>query len=180
MPRVKLRVLSCVNSSRAPSFRALSTALLLIGTVAAAGCSKSLRLGMPASETAPSSTSRSGLGKPHTAARPAPQPARDYQWNGAPQRISEGGPSALKPGNAPLDVPPRVIAVAPPPSNYAAPPPRPLAPGMIEVQPGDSLYSLSQRHGVSISALMEENNLRSIALQPGQQLRLPARSRRRG
>lgn len=44
----------------------------------------------------------------------------------------------------------------------------------IEVRPGDTLYSLSRRHGVSVNALMAANNLSSNDLRPGQQLRVPA------
>jgi murein DD-endopeptidase MepM/ murein hydrolase activator NlpD len=49
----------------------------------------------------------------------------------------------------------------------------------IEVQQGDSLYALSKRHNVPISALMEANGLKNPNLKPGQKLVLPARSGRR-
>lgn len=45
----------------------------------------------------------------------------------------------------------------------------------IEVRPGDTLYALSRRHGVSINELMTANGLTSPGLKPGQQLHLPAR-----
>jgi murein DD-endopeptidase MepM/ murein hydrolase activator NlpD len=45
----------------------------------------------------------------------------------------------------------------------------------IEVQPGDTLYSLAQRHGASISELMSLNGLRSPAVHPGQKIILPER-----
>lgn len=51
--------------------------------------------------------------------------------------------------------------------------------GAIVVQEGDTLYGLSRRHGVSISALMDENALQSPGIQVGQTLRLPARTRAR-
>ncbi len=44
----------------------------------------------------------------------------------------------------------------------------------VEVRPGDTLYSLSRRHGVSVNALKSANGLSSNNLQPGQHLRLPA------
>lgn len=50
---------------------------------------------------------------------------------------------------------------------------------MVEVRPGDTLYSLSKRHGVSISDLKTTNGLASNDLQPGQQLHLPAGTRAR-
>lgn len=43
----------------------------------------------------------------------------------------------------------------------------------IEVRPGDTLYSLSRRHGVSVNALKSANGLTSDSLRPGQQLHLP-------
>ena len=44
----------------------------------------------------------------------------------------------------------------------------------VEVEPGDTLYSIAQRHRVSISELMSVNSLSSPTLQPGQRLMLPA------
>jgi murein DD-endopeptidase MepM/ murein hydrolase activator NlpD len=46
----------------------------------------------------------------------------------------------------------------------------------IEVQPGDTLYSLSRRYGVSLSEMMAVNGLSSPNLKPGQRLHLPAGS----
>lgn len=46
--------------------------------------------------------------------------------------------------------------------------------GTIEVRPGDTLYSLSRQHGVSVNALMAANGLTSNDLRSGQQLRVPA------
>lgn len=51
------------------------------------------------------------------------------------------------------------------PENHAA---------TIEVQPGDTLYGLSRRHGVSLNELMRINRLTSPALKPGQRLTLPS------
>jgi murein DD-endopeptidase MepM/ murein hydrolase activator NlpD len=44
----------------------------------------------------------------------------------------------------------------------------------IEVQPGDTLYSLSRRHNVAISEIMSANDLKSQSLKPGQKLNLPS------
>lgn len=44
----------------------------------------------------------------------------------------------------------------------------------IEVQQGDTLYSLSRRHQVSVSDLMSANQLSSPAIKPGQKLYLPS------
>ena len=44
----------------------------------------------------------------------------------------------------------------------------------IEVKPGDTLYGLSKRHGVSLAELMSANGLTSPNLKPGQKLLLPS------
>lgn len=44
----------------------------------------------------------------------------------------------------------------------------------IEVKPGDTLYGLSKRHGVSLAELMSSNGLTSPNLKPGQKLILPS------
>jgi len=59
------------------------------------------------------------------------------------------------------------------------PVPRQAAPALrpgrsIEVQRGDTLYSLSRRHNVSVAKLMGVNGLNNPNLQPGQKLYLPA------
>ena len=50
------------------------------------------------------------------------------------------------------------------------------APGdTIEVEPGDTLYGISKRYGVSLADLIEANGLHhGASLKPGQQLLLPA------
>lgn len=64
-------------------------------------------------------------------------------------------------------------------ARIAAAPARPAAGtgATIEVQSGDTLYSLSRKHKVSIAALMEVNALKSANLKPGQKLVLPSGSR---
>lgn len=138
-----------------------------------------------ASAPAPAAGQRSALG------RPAPA-IRDDQWNGSPSRIAEGATRPAPQGLTTAPVPqygPR-LAASPPPQAIAPAYPRPtddlhapsaatLPRGTIMVQPGDTLYGLSRRHGVSISALMDLNRLQSLTLQPGQILRLPAQSRPR-
>lgn len=47
----------------------------------------------------------------------------------------------------------------------------------IEVRPGDTLYSLSRRHNVSVNDMMAANGLSSPNLKPGQQLHLPSGTR---
>lgn len=72
-----------------------------------------------------------------------------------------------------------------PPPSYdnqrryeAQPSSRPSAPAMrpgesFVVAPGDTLYRLSRRHGVSVAELMQVNSLSNPNLQPGQRLYLP-------
>ncbi|MGE0022990.1 MAG: peptidoglycan DD-metalloendopeptidase family protein [Hyphomicrobium sp.] len=47
----------------------------------------------------------------------------------------------------------------------------------IEVRPGDTLYSLSRQHGVSVNDLKSANGLHTNELKPGQQLALPSGTR---
>ncbi len=135
-----------------------------------------------------------GFGRPYGvggAASPlAPTSNSPYQWNGSPNRIAVGGTAGTAASAAPT---PPVAAAT---TVYSAPPnaaPRGtqaigpkdaagqhLPRGSIEVRPGDTLYGLSRQHGVSISALMDANQLKSLALQPGQILKLPATGRTRG
>jgi murein DD-endopeptidase MepM/ murein hydrolase activator NlpD len=48
----------------------------------------------------------------------------------------------------------------------------------IEVQPGETLYSIARRHGVAVSALKEASGLTGDTVRPGQRLVLPASSDR--
>ncbi len=47
----------------------------------------------------------------------------------------------------------------------------------VTVESGDTLYSLSRRYGVSVSALMDANGLTSPMIRIGQKLRIPAPAR---
>lgn len=160
--------------------------LCLAVVVALGGCSTSSRLTMndrpvpqprpavrpaPQHAPAPAPALKSALG------RPAETPAQVYTWNGSPNRIAEG---AAPQHTAPPAASPQHMAAAPYQPQAAALPSAPvhLPRGSILVQPGDTLYGLSRRHGVSISALMELNKLTSLSLMPGQVLKLPASSRR--
>jgi LysM repeat protein len=172
-----------------PARRPAQITLLLAALVVLGGCANSARL---SADSHPNpAAARSSLGQPAADNGAAPgiqrsdlAPARDYQWNGSPKRLAEGGPQTAPAAAGTLaSDPPRVVATAPAaaaPQPAAMPQPRPLERGTIEVQPGDTLFSLSRRHGVSISALMDTNKLKSLTLQPGQVLRLPAPIRSRG
>ena len=111
----------------------------------------------------------------------------------APPRGAGLGDNGRSDGSQPYNRPGDKLASAPdyPPPNagynpgpdrptarrYDRPPPSraPAAGESIQVQQGDTLYGIAKRYGVSISALIELNGLKSGAsIKPGQQLLLPA------
>jgi LysM repeat protein len=60
---------------------------------------------------------------------------------------------------------------------YKAPPPQLVAkPGekIITISPDDTLLSLSRSTGVPVTLLMSSNNLSTLTLTPGQELRIPS------
>ena len=66
---------------------------------------------------------------------------------------------------------------------YAPPKPQVVAkPGekLVTVGPEDTLLSLSRAHGVPVTMLMSTNNLSSLTLEQGQQLRIPSLGPKRG
>lgn len=145
--------------------------------------------------SAPLSSPSPSYGRPYGvggASQPvAPTPQGEYQWNGSPNRIAAGGTAKLGVASEPLPpvggaaatAAPRAVPYSAPYAAAVAPQDvaagLPVAPrGSITVQPGDTLYALSRQHNVSISALMEVNQLKSLTLQPGQILKLPSTARR--
>jgi LysM repeat protein len=98
--------------------------------------------------------------------------------------------SASSPTAAAVDslAKPRRVArrrvVTPLPSDPAlfAPVPSPVAsprPASVVVAPGETLYSIGRRWGVSVPALMMENDLVSEKVPAGARLKLPAAPRSR-
>lgn len=86
-----------------------------------------------------------------------PPPARSYQakpFSHTRYQVPEGG-------------------YAKAPSSVATGPGEPIV-----VQPGDTLYSLSRSHNVSLSELMSVNSLTNPNVHPGQTLYLPGNGRR--
>ena len=55
---------------------------------------------------------------------------------------------------------------------------RPKAGTMVTVLPGETLYQVAKRNGVSVAALMQVNHLRSPVVQSGQQLTMPGKGGR--
>lgn len=62
-----------------------------------------------------------------------------------------------------------MFAIAQPRGSAAA-----AEPGIYVVQPGDTLFSLAQRAGMSVAAVQASNGLSSTQIAVGQRLRLPA------
>ena len=144
---------------------------------------------LPATPAEPVYGNRSGLGKTatqrpfDTAERTSEvRPSQDYgRANPSPYNTNNTTPTLApqRPAQS-AQVPP--VAYAPPqqtpeilnstrPSASQAMQERGR---MIVVRRGDTLYGLSRRHGVGLTALMNVNNLRSSAIKPGQKLYLPA------
>lgn len=111
---------------------------------------------------------------------------RSLQQNAYPQRTEPAYAQQLRQQE-------RTRMAALPPSSLAADrsPPAPAAtpeqktinpagsqtssrnPRLVEVQPGDTLFSLAQRNKVSISELMRLNGMASPSVRPGQKILLP-------
>lgn len=116
-----------------------------------------------------------------------------------PQRYGQQPPYAQEPppsyGPGPQSYAPAPPDAArqpsyPPPPSYAPQPPyaepralprktayQPLAEpagNTVEVQAGETLFGIARRHGVSVPALREANNLTSDAVRPGQRLTIPS------
>jgi murein DD-endopeptidase MepM/ murein hydrolase activator NlpD len=107
------------------------------------------------------------VGREYKAPPPAYEPSPGYdrpQVYGRPPTYDQPPPQTLGP---PLDRAP-----------YAASHPRQPPPASggdtIEVQPGETLFSIARRHGVTVTALKEANGLTQDAVRPGQRLTVPA------
>ena len=70
------------------------------------------------------------------------------------------------------NTPPQQLAPPPKQQAYAAPPANPAG-DTIEVQPGETLYSIARRYGVPVAAIKDANGLAGDSVRPGQRLVLP-------
>jgi LysM repeat protein len=91
--------------------------------------------------------------------------AREYRWNGNPQRIVVGKPPAAPrhleaPGTKPSGEP----------AKAAASPAKSPRATTVTVKSGDTLYTIAQRHGVTVASLKSVNRLDSDRLHAGQSL----------
>ncbi len=193
-------MISCVGVGRCGrlSLKSAGALSLILAVASLAGCS--------ADVTRFDSSSFSLNDPPETGSNPVPsEPVRTSSLsdNQSVDRVPPRGPygagaSSVEVANLSDAPPDRSYAPPPsyqPPPAYQAKPfnrtPRegsanrpsaplhaaPVAKGeMIEVQPGDTLYSLSRRHHVSLTELTSVNNLNNPSIKPGQKLYLPATS----
>lgn len=94
------------------------------------------------------------------------------RWQQPPSGLTAGTRSAPITATAPGPVPTGYYA-RPRPTNTAA-----LGPQTVEVLPGDTLYALSRRHGVPVSALMAANGLPDENISIGQRIVIPPQQSR--
>jgi murein DD-endopeptidase MepM/ murein hydrolase activator NlpD len=151
----------------------LAGALTIVVAAVAAGCSADVTRfslggftlgGFASTDAAPVPPASANRPKyslaPDEAALPPIAPQKDYRVIGRDYDRPPGRPPAAAP-------------IAP-----AFKPPAPAqAPGdtIVEVQPGDTLYSIARRYGVTASAIKELNDLPTAAVRPGQRLVVPGR-----
>ncbi len=114
-----------------------------------------------------------------------PPPSYRQAYDGPPPNQTMHQPTSYRPPAQPE--PQSHLAALPPPGGAASYRPQPARPAQvaaapqrpasgareIEVQPGDTLYGLAQRHRVSISEVMRLNGLHSPVIRPGQRIMLP-------
>lgn len=103
-------------------------------------------------------------------ARPVPpDPYKNVQYKGGRDPVTGVAPSldGQVPAPAPAAGPRRTAAVqaAAPAGNGSR----------FQVQPGDTLFALARKHGVTVAALKQANGLQSDTLVTGQTLTLPSR-----
>ncbi|MBA2127539.1 peptidase M23 [Hyphomicrobium methylovorum] len=134
--------------------------------------------GSTVSRSSPRGPYGAGASSVEVAALPEPEGAGSQSYSYPSYSPSRSAPS-VAPERAP-SYEPRPFG-APRRDGYSASTPPAARPSVasgrtIDVQPGDTLYGLSRRHGVSVAALMQANSLSSPNLRPGQKLQLPTDS----
>lgn len=139
----------------------------------------------------PGATPR-GLGLTEAPLPPA-DPADNYRVAGRQYTAPPTAPSYAERAPPPPEtlenyrVVGRQYKTPPPAPRFSEPPPSAAGPnapfrqpapdtagGTIDVQPGETLYSIGRRHGVSVAAIKDANGLSSDAVRPGQRLVMPA------
>lgn len=184
-----VRIGAGVSASRS----AASFGLMVIA-VATAGCSADVArfdspyFGLNDSPAATAPAPSRGLGGPTSLSEQQPEQSSGGAYyppssgRSAPPAAQGSGqgvrmsalPEPATPAPAGAPSPTRSTPAAAP-SSQPARTQAPVARGeTIEVQPGDTLYSISKKHHVSLSELSSLNNLSGPMIRPGQKLVLPA------
>lgn len=123
---------------------------------------------------------------PSGAAQPPPKTS-GFEADGPPSVTYRGGrdPITGKAAEWTPNGPVETSAIAPPPSPGRPLPgarsaPQPLAAsagiglqGKVKVRPGDTLDSIAQAHGITVTALMQANRMTGRSIKVGQQLVIP-------
>jgi murein DD-endopeptidase MepM/ murein hydrolase activator NlpD len=161
--------------------------LLLAFAITGAGCSTDFRrleqptLGLNERPALPSASlgTRRNAGAPVDRGEawgesgpraPLPPVTGNRPLSDLPSALPQSGSSSTAGLSKPFDKPKAAVPAAAP---AGAKVPIPVG-DSVEVQTGDSLFSIAKRNKVSIAALMEVNQLKSPNLKPGQKLALPA------
>ena len=149
--------------------------------VSAVSCSSdTARFDNPFSSKSSPAVTGTATQSPRTVqSRPLPPPSQVQ----APGTTIAGGQKGIVPYQP---APPRSditgsVPVAPPATRPAAPPPQVAKTNWtweggtpVEVKPGETAQTLSQRHGVPVAAIIKANNLPdAAAIKPGQRLVIP-------
>lgn len=115
----------------------------------------------------PSYTWNGNTARTATGAVPPPQ-SPDLQWHASRRPSFDAGRTTIG-----MTQPPRAPLPASAPAVTGS-----LGAGrLVEVQQGDTLYSIARRNNVSVAALVDANRLTSPSIQAGQRLALPASAR---
>lgn len=112
-------------------------------------------------------------GRQYDAPPSAPPPAQRTPPPEAPENYRVVGRQYKTPSPAPRLAEPPPQSAAGPHAPFRQPAPD-TAGGAIDVQPGETLYSIGRRHGVSVAAIKDANGLSGDAVRPGQRLVMPA------
>lgn len=102
-------------------------------------------------------------------ASPKPETAEASSSSSTPPKPSSPSNHPAHVGNNPA---PAVSSPPPAPAPAPAPVSKPSV-RYHKVAPGDTLYSLSRKYGVSVSALQKTNGLSGNLIRKGQSLRIP-------
>ncbi len=108
-------------------------------------------------------------------ARPVPaDPYKGVRYKGGRDPVTGAAPALDGSMPAPQPSPSaRKAAALMAPARAVAP--AATTAGSIQVQPGDTLFGLARKHGVTVAALKQANALQSDTLVTGQTLVVPAR-----